>query len=164
MSDSFECFYTKGLHEQTTLNVFVPKDTWTHTFLRKERHKSMDNFQQFWSTTKRNVMLLSLHTSVDECSIRLLSSSPASAIDSLKEDIIQFLVTPWGILLSSSIWNWLSKEAHYPVSSDSLGKNIIQLHLQLTLMEKTFFSFFWRSGGRHYPAPSGIDSLKKNII
>ncbi len=165
----------------------------------------MGNFQQFCSTTKINIMLLSLHTQMNLPLLRCVSTSVLSSsicnclgediiqllvtpwgrllsssiwnwlsggrhypvpswIDSLKEDIILLLVTPWGKLLSSSIYNWLSWRKHYSVSSDSLGKNIIQLHLQLTLLEKTLFSSFWRSWGRHDPAPSGIDSLKEDII
>ncbi len=56
-----------------------------------------------------------------------------------------------GETLSSSIWNWLSEGRHYPVPCDSLRKIIIQLHLQLTM------------GGRwHNPALS--DTLGKIII
>ncbi len=59
--------------------------------------------------------------------------SASSGIDSLKKHIIQFLLTLWGRILSSSIYNWLSWRKHYLAPSDSLGEDIIQLHLELTL-------------------------------
>ncbi len=122
----------------------------------------MGNFQQFWSTTKRNVLLLS-------SSIWNWLSKKGHYLvpcDSLRKIIIQLhlQLTIGGKTLSSSFR--LPGEDYYPApfAIEFLGEDIIQLHLELTLWRSTLSSFFWLSGEEYYPAPSTIDSLGENII
>ncbi len=130
----------------------------------------MGNFQQFWSTTKRNVMLLSLHTSVDEFlpSYRRVSSSVLSSAICKRLSGWRHYPTPSGIdflkkTLSSSLW--LPGEDYYPApfAIGSLGGDIIQLHLELTLWMKALSSSLLLPGEDYYPAPFAIDYRVKTL-